>query len=79
MKKENPKLKNPVYTENLLTCSAILCGCISRVLMDNKGLTEILANDTGVIPAYTALREAIDRITECEVESADSNQLKLEL
>lgn len=79
MKKENPKLKNPVYTENLLTCSAILCGCISRVLMDNKVLAEILANDTGVIPAYTALREAIDRITECEVESADSNQLKLEL
>jgi hypothetical protein len=79
MKKENPKLKNPVYTENLLTCASILCGCISRVLIDNKDLTERLTIYTGVIPAYIALRESIGRIIEEETETVDKNQLKLEL
>lgn len=79
MKKENQKLKNPVYTENLLTCSAILCGCIARVVKDNKELSDLLSKETDILPAYAALREAIDRITEDESETVDTNQLKLEL
>lgn len=79
MKKENTKLKNPVYTENLLTCASILCGCISRAMLDSKEFSETLSSKTGIVHAYTALREAIDRITECESEPVDKNQLKLEL
>lgn len=75
----NTKLKNPVYTENLLTCSAILCGCISRALYDNKSLADRLSKETEIVPAYTALRESIDRITEDNTEKPDKNQLKLDL
>lgn len=79
MKSEKQRLKNPVYTENLLMCSSILCGCISRVVKDNNGLSDRLSKETDILPAYAALREAIVRITEDDSEDVDINQLKLEL
>ena len=78
--KNNQKLKNQIYTENLLSCSSILCGCIARVVKDNEELSARLSKETDILPAYTALREAIVRITEDDSETlVDINQLKLEL
>jgi hypothetical protein len=77
--KQEKRLKNPVYTENLLLCSSILCGCIARVVKDNEELSDRLSKETDILPAYAALREAIVRITEDDSETVDANQLKLEL
>lgn len=77
--KDNPRLKNTLYTENLLMCSSVLCGCISRVIIDNPDLAERLSKESCIIPAYKAMRDSIDRIIEDNTEIPDENQLKLEL
>ncbi len=79
MKPKENKLKNPLYTENLLHCASILCGCLSRVFIDNPELSKRLTTETAVVPAYNALKSSIDRITEDDAEEPDKNQLALEL
>jgi hypothetical protein len=74
--KNNQKLKNPIYTENLLECAEALCRKLKPVYEGGEGFFGSLGQ---AHPAYNALKASIKRILEDETDVPDANQLKLEL